>query len=224
MYGALSMSDIEVSVVGKYRGQSLGDRVDDRRKKLLEAAFVLLGEQGAAAVTMRAVTRDAQLSPRYFYESFPDRADLLVAVFDVALQQLQERVTMAMSGASTDPVLQTRAAFSAVASVFENDPRIARILLREALADTAMRDHAYVALSGFISTTSLNLLDESWSKQTDPVMLRLDISALAGTTLSLFLDWTEGRLDITQQQLVDYLTDTVAGMVRRRQQNAPSRV
>lgn len=216
MYGALSMSETDVSVVGKYRGQSLGDRVDDRRKKLLEAAFVLLGEQGSAAVTMRAVIRDAQLSPRYFYESFPDRADLLVAVFDVALQQLQERVTAAMAEASTDPVMQTRAAFSAVASEFEHDPRIARIMLREALAEAALRDHAYAALSLFISTTSLNLLDESWYRQTDPVMLRLDISALAGTSLSVFLDWTEGRLDITQQQLVDYLTDTVDGMVRRR--------
>ena len=216
MYGALSMSETDVSVVGKYRGQSLGDRVDDRRKKLLEAAFVLLGEQGSAAVTMRAVIRDAQLSPRYFYESFPDRADLLVAVFDVALQQLQERVTAAMAEASTDPVMQTRAAFSAVASVFEHDPRIARIMRREALAEAAWRDHAYAALSLFISTTSLNLLDESWYRQTDPVMLRLDISALAGTSLSVFLDWTEGRLDITQQQLVDYLTDTVDGMVRRR--------
>lgn len=42
----------------------------------------LLGDGGAVAVTMRAVVRAAQLSPRYFYESFASREELLFAVHD----------------------------------------------------------------------------------------------------------------------------------------------
>lgn len=207
---------IDDAMVGMYRGQRLGDRVDDRRNQLLEAAFQLLGEDGAAAVTMRAVTRKAGLSPRYFYESFADRAELLVAVFDRTVQQLQTQVAAAMTGAPADPVAQTRAALMAVARSCEEDPRVARILLREALAEDAMRHHAYAALIRFISTASLTLTDESWHRGADPVMVRLDVGALAGTTIALFLDWTEGRLDVTRQQLVDYCTDTVDGMIQRR--------
>ena len=41
-----------------------------------------MGTEGAAAATMRATCREAALTERYFYESFANRDELLVAVLD----------------------------------------------------------------------------------------------------------------------------------------------
>ena len=65
-----------------WRGQTLQDRSSDRREQILVVGEQLLGSGGVAAVTMRAVTRQANLSPRYFYETFDSREDLVIAVYD----------------------------------------------------------------------------------------------------------------------------------------------
>jgi AcrR family transcriptional regulator len=62
-------------------GTTLTERREARRTALLEAALDLIGEAGAAAVTMRAVCRRAGLTDRYFYESFSDRDDLLDVLY-----------------------------------------------------------------------------------------------------------------------------------------------
>ena len=65
-----------------WRGQTLDDRSSTRREEILAAAYSLLGDAGAQAVTMRAVIRETNLSPRYFYESFASRDELVTAVYD----------------------------------------------------------------------------------------------------------------------------------------------
>ncbi len=121
-------------------GQSPQDRSSSRRESLLSAAEALLGDGGAVAVTMRAVVRAAQLSPRYFYESFASREELLFAVHDRVEDQLLQRLqNVSSSGDLRDAV---RSSFEIIRDFFEEDPRRARILLREPLADDMLRSHS----------------------------------------------------------------------------------
>ncbi|WP_280503073.1 TetR/AcrR family transcriptional regulator, partial [Nocardia farcinica] len=62
-------------------GTTLTERREARRAALLEAALDLIGEAGAAGVTMRAVCRRANLTDRYFYESFSSRDELLDVLY-----------------------------------------------------------------------------------------------------------------------------------------------
>lgn len=195
-----------------YGGRTLSDRVDDRRRQLIAAGYRILADEGGSALTMRAVTRAAQLSPRYFYESFASRDELLVAIFDETVQRVQAVVVEAVRTADDDPTARIRAAFDSAAALFEDDPRIVRVALRNAFAENALRDHAYSALPNFVLTTAFEL---AGGLSVDTVALQLDVSALSGSVVTLFLDWTEGRLTATRAELVDYLTDLVAGMVRR---------
>ncbi|KAA0021258.1 CHY zinc finger protein [Antrihabitans cavernicola] len=204
---------------GVYRGRTLDDRVEKRRSQLVDAALTLIGDSGTPAVTMRAVTRTAELSPRYFYESFDGRAALLQAVFDATMARFQAEVDKAISAASIDPLDQTRAAIAAVCEMLESDARTARFL-REAMAEEALRDKLPAALPRFIATASMQLTDETWYRRADPTRLQLDISALAGALTNLFLDWTDGRFDITRGEFVDYCTAMVTDVVRRRQSRA----
>nr|WP_197497753.1 TetR/AcrR family transcriptional regulator [Mycobacterium sp. 1274756.6] len=195
-----------------YGGRTLSDRVEDRRRQLIVAGYRILADEGGSALTMRAVTREAQLSPRYFYESFSSRDELLVAIFDDAVQRVRAVVVEAVRAADHHPAARIRAAFDSAAALFEDDPRIVRVALRNAFAENALRDHAYSVLPNFVLTTAFGL---AGGVSVNTVALRLDVSALSGSVVTLFLDWTEGRLNATRAELVDYLTDMVDGMVCR---------
>jgi len=78
----------------RWAGTTLDVRRAARREQLIEVGFALLGEQGAAAVTVRGVARAAHLSERYFYESFSDRDALLLAVHDRVAEQARTLKTI----------------------------------------------------------------------------------------------------------------------------------
>ena len=68
-------------------GTTLATRRAARREKLVEVGLELLGTPGST-LSVRAACRSAQLTERYFYESFPDRDALVLAVY----QQVADEV------------------------------------------------------------------------------------------------------------------------------------
>lgn len=70
-----------------YRGVPADQRRARRRAALMEAGLELLGTRGWAATTVRQVCAEAGLNDRYFYENFPDRDALLLAIIDDQVAQ-----------------------------------------------------------------------------------------------------------------------------------------
>ena len=89
-----------------WKGIPADRRREERRRRLLDAGFDLLGREGWAATSVRAVCRAAGLSSRYFYESFADLDALVVAIFDEVVAQTTSRIL----GAIADAPRSTRAA------------------------------------------------------------------------------------------------------------------
>jgi len=73
----------------RWSGVPLEDRQALRREELVAAGVQLLGEASGPAVTVRAVCRQAELTERYFYESFADRDEFVRAVYDDIKQSRQ---------------------------------------------------------------------------------------------------------------------------------------
>ncbi len=67
---------------GRWSGVPLQDRQARRRDDLIAAGIGLLGSPGGPSLTVRAVCRAAELTERYFYESFSDRDEYVAAVYD----------------------------------------------------------------------------------------------------------------------------------------------
>lgn len=128
-----------------WRGQTMDDRSAERRAQLLDVGFDMIGTHGAPSVTLRAVCREAGLSPRYFYESFADREELLTAVYDHAEAGLLARLVPANEAA---PKLSIREIIDICAEYFEEDPRRARTLLREPLSDDVLRSPSSRSVAG----------------------------------------------------------------------------
>lgn len=106
--------------------------------ELIEATLDLVGEGGSAAVTVRSVCRRAELTDRYFYESFANRDELLVTVYNQVSAEVLDalsRVVDEVHGTSRE---KARAAAMAMVLIVENDPRKGRLLLREPLSESAL--------------------------------------------------------------------------------------
>lgn len=185
-----------------WRGQTLRDRSLDRREQMLDVGEELLGTGGAAAVTTRAVMRQANLSPRYFYETFDTREDLLIAVYDRVETRLFERMREVSAAAGLRAAI--REIFEICARYFEEDPGRARILLREPLADDTLRAHSADRAPAF-----LRLLIPILGAEAGAVVpagdedLALGAAALGGGLVSLYLEWIDGRLPVGRDRLAD---------------------
>ncbi len=195
-----------------WRGQTLEDRSGERREQLLDCAFDLLGTGGAGAVGMRAVIRQANLSPRYFYESFDSRETLIAAVYDRTEAALRERLSSITPG--TDPHPAIRAALEICADFFEEDPRRARVLLREPAADDHLRGHITRRTPAVIRALAplLGPGAESLFTTNDTTLATIG-TALAGALTAVYLDWTDGRLTIAREDLVDNAATIVVALL-----------
>ncbi|MFC8043014.1 TetR/AcrR family transcriptional regulator [Nocardia sp. NPDC057353] len=181
-----------------WRGQTLDDRTAERRELLLGVGHELLGTAGAAAVTMRAVARTANLSPRYFYESFESVEALLRAVYDRTEDGLRERLTGIPADGGTAAVL--RRAFERCGDYFEEDPRRARILLREPLADPTLRAHSLTRAPLFLRALAPALPTGAELPAGD-TGLAVTATALTGALVALYLEWADGRLPLDREEL-----------------------
>ncbi|WP_280413841.1 TetR/AcrR family transcriptional regulator [Nocardia carnea] len=196
-----------------WRGRTLDDRSAERREQLVDVGFDLLGTDGPAAVTMRAVTRLANLSPRYFYESFPDRTALLTAVYDRLETELLTR--LGATAAAADTHTTVRSALEICAAYFEEDPRRARVLLREPLTDDTLRRHSADRLPAFLRTMLPALGDEVNALLPDSEeALIISATALSGALVALYVDWIDGRLPVPRERLVDAATEIVLALAR----------
>lgn len=197
----------------RYGGRAADARVTERRAQLVAAGVELLGTGGTGAATMRAVVRAAKLSPRYYYESFPDQERFVTAVYDAAAERVQQAALAALDevGAdrTADAAARLRAAFGAAAALFEDDPRLGRIMFRETLVDAGLRRHAVTAIEPLLRAFAGRVLHDSGARLREDAAADLDLAAraAAGVLVVLFLDWLDGRLDVGRERLVDYCAD-----------------
>ncbi|WP_433709740.1 TetR/AcrR family transcriptional regulator [Nocardia sp. CA-084685] len=199
-----------------WRGSTMASRAAERREQLVRAGYALLGGEGAAATTMRAVCREAGLSLRYFYENFTDREALLIEIYDQTARGLVDAVSTRLGDAPADETARARAAFDAAAQYFADDPRRGRIMFRETLADDTLRAHGADALPAFVTLVAAQLAPEQATRFTSTSgRIPMPVSAISGALVALFLDWLDGDVEANRGEVVDYatqLTITILGL------------
>lgn len=178
------------------------DRATARHTLLLDAAFDLLGTEGWGAVTVRGVSRAADLHPRYFYQAFGDLDDLLVAVFDRLVDELREAIVAAERKAGPGVRSRARASLEAVARFVSEDRRRARILYTEALGNERLRQRRLETMHQFVAA-----LVPAGSHPAREVAAYVSV----GGWTNALVAWLDGRLDLTLDQLVSDATAILLG-------------
>ncbi len=119
-----------------FLGETPDERRSRRRSALIDAALTLVGDGGLPAIGVRSVTSAAGLSSRYFYESFSDSDELLIAALhDVAMELLAVGVAGLEARALPDPASESeildrfRQGLDAALGVLLDDPRKAALIV-----------------------------------------------------------------------------------------------
>ncbi|MBO0851935.1 MAG: TetR/AcrR family transcriptional regulator [Pseudonocardia sp.] len=191
-------------------GTTLDVRRDARRRRLLEVGFELLGGRGGAAVTVRSVCRHAKLTDRYFYESFADREELLVAVYDQVAEEARDVLAGAVAAVAepdgrAEPETIAMAAVEAFLGLLTRDPRKGRVLLLVPMTDAALSARAVELMPMFAELIRVQLAAAAGSAvPVAPLEERMTATALIGALSNLFIRWLDGTLAASERELTDY--------------------
>jgi AcrR family transcriptional regulator len=131
---------------------SRGDKQEQTRRALMEAAIAVVSEEGYAAATVQKMTRRADIANGTFYNYFKNQQD----IFDQLLPFLGERL-VAHVRAKIDPGLtgsaRERARFIAYFDFCRRNPGFLRILNEaEVFAPAAYHRHVRSMYEGYLKS------------------------------------------------------------------------
>ncbi|MDV3130358.1 TetR/AcrR family transcriptional regulator [Mycobacterium sp. 21AC1] len=184
---------------GRWSGVPLRERTALRRDELVAAGVKLLGGSGGPGLTVRAVCREAELTERYFYESFSDRDEFVRAVYD-------DVCTRAMSALTT--AVTPRDAVERFVALMVDDPSRGRVLLLAPESEPVLTRSGADWMPTFI-----DLLQRKLTRITDPVRQAMVATSLIGALTALFTAYLDGRLPASREQFIDYCVDMLLGRV-----------
>lgn len=127
-----------------YGGESPEVRMARRRACFIAAGRVLFSQIGYRKTTMRALCAEARLTDRYFYESFGSIEDLLVAVYEELMADMQARIMAALQ--AVGPGQRPEALIDTGLDAFfrqVEDTAAARIIWLEVLGVSPRVDQVY---------------------------------------------------------------------------------
>ncbi|MBY4572855.1 TetR family transcriptional regulator [Gordonia paraffinivorans] len=204
----------------RYGGVDPDERRARRRSALVAGGLEVFGTEGYARASVKSICEQAGLTQRYFYESFSDRADLLVAVYDdcvrhartatlaAAAEFLDGEADLGDVEAGIEPTRipeAARATLGAFMHALADDSRRARVMLVEVVGVSPeierVRMRAIHDWADLVLTLARGNRPPT-SKQ------RLASVGLVGAVTQLMVDWYvagQGESDIAREPLDDVL-------------------
>lgn len=186
----------------RWAGVPLTDRRIERRALLIGAAFVLFGDGGESAVSVRSVCRQSALNSRYFYESFADTDELLGAVYDQVAADLNAEVEAAITATGGTDIERSRAGIRAVLGFSSADPRRGRVLFTEARANPVLAARREIAQE---LLRQMVLSERAQAHPGEkPVATAVAAAMYTGAMAELAQQWLAGNLGDDLDAVVDH--------------------
>ena len=191
-----------------YGGVTAEQRRAIRRAALIEAALDLFAEDGARAVSKRAVCARARLNDRYFYEHFADADALLEAITRELTAEGLEAVNAATRSVAPNIRAQVHATANAALAFLTADPRRGKLLLRSHTSEVLERARleSTRAISTAMSAMLSQPLGASTASQLDTDMAAF---ALVSGAMEVIAGWLRGDFETTRE----HVADIVAGLL-----------
>ena len=198
--------------VRPYGGVDARDRIAERKRRLLEAGLELLGaDDHPPELTVRAICAQAGISARYFYESFTDKDELVVAVFDWVTADIAATTQAAVAAAL--PEEQNRAGIANLVRVIAGDDRIGRLLFNAQLSNSVVA-RKRAELGGFFALLGGQHVTSAYQVPDDDRVKAVSHFVVGGVSQTIGA-WVSGDVGLDQAQLVDQLTRILDGLSAR---------
>jgi AcrR family transcriptional regulator len=192
----------------RYRGLTAEERRAARRQRLLDAGLSAFGTVGYGATTIEQLCSDAGVTPRHFYEEFPSREALLLAVYDESVGMAHDAARAAVAAAPLDLRARTRAGVEAFVHAMCDDPRRARVLCVEAVGiSQEFERHRRDVIHAFADLTEAEARRLAEQQGYPPRDLQIRSMALVGAVHELVIEWALGTDRPPLERLIDELTE-----------------
>jgi len=199
-----------------YAGLNKEERTAQRKQKFIDAGIQLFGNGGFHSTTERKLCAEAELTARYYYESFESTEDLLIAAFDQCTQEISNQITaeITKAGASSDP----RDLIIGILDTFfrqMEDRRVARLIMLEVLCVSESVDKFSNKQLGKLGELILTLgrtLYPTWKIDPDAGAL-LGISIL-GAMRQATIHWMVTDYKLPRSTVVSTTSSIVFGLLK----------
>lgn len=195
-----------------YRGQNVGQRVQERRARLIEAAIKLYGTAGYHATSVKAVCMQAGLTERYFYESFANSDALLCACCEQLMDVQRAKARMAYENAGEGMEQRLQAMAESYAELLAANPEAARLTLFEMEGVSPVVDrflHAQLAKTAVqIEEVVFSGLHARTRQGLQPALLAI---GLMGALYQLAKEWTRTDFKLPAKEIARHIAALGAG-------------
>lgn len=200
---AVDPSPARVGSRRRYGGVAPEVRQRQRRDKLIEAGLHVFGTRGFHGATVREVCARAQLTERYFYESFAGLPQLFEAVYTGITEELRAKTLIALSTQPPDADGMAEAALRVFYETIRSDACRARICLIEAvsvgplggeLGNESARQYAAL-MRHFLA---LLYVEEGF----DDLDLDLLAAGLIGMNIHIATEWVRGGFATPMERVI----------------------
>lgn len=184
----------------RWTGQTQEQRRAERRELLIASAIGQYGSVGFRSTGVRAICREADLTERYFYESFANGEELLLAAFERVVAAMHDQIIAADApGEPRDD--RVRRLLHAYYSALAAHPTAARLFLVEIVGVDAAIDAAFEASLFALSEPFVEVYDpdHQGALSTDPLLRR----AVSGGLLHIALAWGAAGYDQPIDQVIE---------------------
>lgn len=186
-----------------YGGVSASERVATRRASLLESCRTVIGRDGVAAVTVEAVCAESALGKRYFYESFPARDDLLLAVADEFYDGLLARMRGTIEG--VDESARAPVVVEALMAELGSDERLARLYV-ESPGTPVLAARRHRAIDDYTRFVATEVLPGAPRGARAKARRLLATRLLVAGTTELVADWLAGEVPGREAEVIAAIT------------------
>jgi AcrR family transcriptional regulator len=186
------------------------DRRAQRREQLVAAAISVYGERGYRHATVKAVCEAAGLTERYFYESFANSDELLIASYNAVTANVFGVITRAAQEAGTNRTEQARAMLRAYFTSLQHEPRSARVFLVEIRGVSREVDKAFDASLCAIAREVGKIIAPPRSKPDE----LLEVGVVGGV-IHVALRWIEDGYQTPLEEVTESALRLVLVLARR---------
>ncbi len=203
-------------VSGRYAGKAAACRRQERYGKVLEAGIRIIGTQGHEAATLRAVSREAGLTERYFYEAFENREALLIAAYQKIADEVLLCVRRAVMAQAADPVAMVQAGLQANFDYIAAAPDRARLLYIECLGIGPGMDRSLGLNLNRFADLILGLAQPLLPRDIrPPAELRVMARGVLGAVVYLSQQWIRSGMRQPRDELVNGSMEICLGLAQR---------
>lgn len=205
-----NLNDMQEPAIAKriYRQKSAEDRVAERYERLLQAGLQLFATQGYANTTIEALCSEAKVTTRHFYQLFAGREQLLLAIYNQMIEELQAGLLQAIQHSQHSLKDKVQQVVQALVTHYLTDTRRAQIGVMEVVgASPAVEQRRREVIHGMVDYIKLFLADLVQKQQLPKRDYHWQAVAIVGGINEMMAEWLMNQ-SLTLEQLTQEIIFT----------------